>query len=140
VSYTVVVSLDFDNDGYGAGDVITPYVIDASLSAGFSGEMRHTADIGQAFITLDNSDRRFSPSYAAGPYYGKLLPNRPIKVTVSDGVTTWTCWSGVLKELTPVAGIGRGAKALLVAEDSLTLYQRETIDLPVQERITAGRL
>jgi hypothetical protein len=73
-------------------DVITAYVIDANLSAGFSDEMRHVADVGQAFFKLDNGDRRFSPAYTAGSLYGKLLPNRPVRVQATSGATTWTLW------------------------------------------------
>jgi len=40
-------------------------------------------DAGSCHITLSNRDRRFDPSYAAGPYFGNLLPRKQIKVTAT---------------------------------------------------------
>ena len=31
---------------------------------------------GQLTLELENSDRRFDPLHASGPYYGKLLPRK----------------------------------------------------------------
>ena len=42
---------------------------------------------GTLDITLRNDDRRFSPTYAAGPLYGKIRPWLPVRVraTVTGG-------------------------------------------------------
>lgn len=37
---------------------------------------------GAMTVRLDNTDRRFDPSYAAGPYYGDLLPNVPVRANL----------------------------------------------------------
>lgn len=142
MSYQVTVAIDWDNDGSfaTAGDDITAYVIGCQISAGFTDELRHVADIGQCYLTLDNQDRRFSPQNSSGPYYGKLLPSRPIRVSASDGVTTWELWTGTLKRIMPQPGSGGSRECLIVGEDGLTKPQMETVDLPFQVDITADRL
>lgn len=37
-----------------------------------------------ATLTLDNTDRRFDPTYTAGPYFGGLKVNTPISISVWD--------------------------------------------------------
>lgn len=41
-------------------------------------------DAGITSITVDNSDRRFDPLYAAGPYFGQLVPRRSVRVSAND--------------------------------------------------------
>jgi hypothetical protein len=46
---------------------------------------------GSATVVLNNRDRRFDPYYTSGPYYGKLLPRRQIRIraqTTTGGTTT----------------------------------------------------
>ena len=38
-------------------------------------------------LTLDNSDGRFSATNPAGPYYGSLIRNVPVRVSVPEGAT-----------------------------------------------------
>jgi hypothetical protein len=40
-------------------------------------------------VVLNNEDRKFDPSYAAGDYFGELLPGRDIVIT-AGGVTVFT--------------------------------------------------
>ena len=41
---------------------------------------RGQVDVGTMRLSLLNSDRRFDPTYTAGPYYGNLKPGVPIRV------------------------------------------------------------
>ena len=44
---------------------------------------------GMASVVLNNRTRRFDPYYTSGPYYGKLLPRRQIRISsVYNGTTT----------------------------------------------------
>lgn len=44
-------------------------------------------------FTLDNSDGRFDPSNASGPYYGNLKPRRRVRIeTVVSGITYDVAW------------------------------------------------
>lgn len=53
---------------------------------------------GRGTITLNNTSRIFSPRNASGPLFGKLKPNRPVKitrdVTVGGVTTTYTLFWG----------------------------------------------
>ena len=39
---------------------------------------------GSATVVLSNADRRFDPTYTAGPYYGLIQPRTPIRVRYSE--------------------------------------------------------
>lgn len=39
---------------------------------------------GNANITLDNRDRSFDPLYAAGPYFGQLVPKKQVVIDIDD--------------------------------------------------------
>ncbi len=58
---------------------------------------------GSAELVLDNRDRRFDPYYDLGPYYGKLLPMRRVRIsaTAPDGETYWPVFTGYVESWTP---------------------------------------
>jgi hypothetical protein len=120
---------------------VTAYVIAAESRIGFSGEMQHTADIGQLFLTLDNSDQRFSPEYTPSPYYGYLRPSAPVEVKISDGVTTWYVFKGIIRSIDPDAGVNGSKQCTVLCEDLLTMYQPAfAFSLPIQTNIRADEL
>lgn len=51
---------------------------------------------GRLVTTLDNSDRRFDPTYAAGPYFGNLKPRRPIRLTAVYNAATYRVFTGFI--------------------------------------------
>lgn len=51
-------------------------------------------DAGSCHITLSNRDRRFDPSYAAGPYFGNLLPRKQIRVTATWAAVDYVMFQG----------------------------------------------
>jgi hypothetical protein len=51
---------------------------------------------GEMTVTLRNDDRHLDPDYAAGPYFGKLLPMRRARLTVS-GVVAATVITGFVQ-------------------------------------------
>lgn len=59
---------------------------------------RATFEPGTAEVVLTNTDRRFDPLHASGPYYGDLLPNRRIRITATWDATTYDCWYGFVDE------------------------------------------
>lgn len=60
---------------------ISEYVTAASTQRGRQFELDQI-QAGTAAITLDNSDRRFDPNHATGPYYGQLVPLRRIRLRI----------------------------------------------------------
>lgn len=49
---------------------------------------------GTLTVRLDNSDRRFDPAYADGPYFGKLRPMKRLRITVAVGVFSASVFTG----------------------------------------------
>jgi hypothetical protein len=54
-------------------------------------------EAGTATILLRNSDRRFDPTYTAGPYYGQLIPMKRIRVTARWYGTVYPVFSGLVE-------------------------------------------
>lgn len=67
-------------DPFASALEITDYVIEAHWFNGFREPNTTIADENELEITLNNDDKRFSPEYSSGPYYGKLQPGRLISV------------------------------------------------------------
>lgn len=97
---TVAVEMAF---GFGPNDAsptwtdISSYVdMSKSVVDAKSGRsaVRGSLSPGSLRFVLDNSDRRFDPSYTAGPYYGDLVPGVPVRVRTTYSATTRTRWSG----------------------------------------------
>jgi hypothetical protein len=74
-------------------------VITANWFLGMRGPYREIADDSMLELTLDNSDRRFSPEYAASPLAGLLVPFRPVRIQSNDGTTTRTHWLGWIEAI-----------------------------------------
>jgi hypothetical protein len=90
---TLGVYIDFDagvTDTPAAWtDVTADVVIDSPLTInrGRSSE-RDTFQTGTIGLTLLNAGRKYDPEYSAGPYFGKLLPGRHIKVELTYSAST----------------------------------------------------
>ena len=133
-----IVELDTDKDGTfdAAVDNITQYVIDIRIASGFNNEMAHTANIGQCFLVVNNEDRRFSPLYASGPLFGKITYYLPLRVRTA----THTLFRGYVKSVDPDAGTLGLGRCLILAEDALSIFERETIEIPPLEDIRSDTL
>jgi Concanavalin A-like lectin/glucanases superfamily len=64
-----------------------------SISRG-KGERAESFDAGHLQLTLSNRDRRFDPSYSAGPYFGNLIPRKQIKVTATWAAVDYIMFKG----------------------------------------------
>jgi len=78
-------------------------------------------------LTLDNSDKRFSPGYAAGPLYGNLVPRREVRIKATSGGTTWTIWTGYIEAIRPDAGEWGGGECVIECVDLMTILDRVTV-------------
>jgi hypothetical protein len=88
---TPIIEIAFDDGPYVVSPTwtdVTAYVREFSTSRGVPDDWTLQAD-GSATVTLSNRDRRFDPFNTAGPYYGKLLPRRQIRIRAYDqsGIT-----------------------------------------------------
>jgi hypothetical protein len=75
-------SVDFTLSGDRFFD-ITPRLVTATVRRGKS-QALDRIDAGVVAITVDNSDRTFDPLYAAGPYFGQLIPRRSVRISAND--------------------------------------------------------
>jgi hypothetical protein len=134
--------VDFDNDGSfaTAGDDITAYVTSLQASLGMEDEQAHVATVGFCQVTLNNASKRFSPEYASGAYYGKLLPRLPFKVDVVEDGNTYTLFRGVTSRWYAQSGEFGPREAMLEAECLLSVLQSADMALPLQVDATADEL
>lgn len=96
-------------------------------------------------LTLDNSDKRFSPENSASPIFGKVVPQRPVRIQSNDGTTTRTHWVGWVDTIQPYVGrygerlvqiTALGAMQFLkAAETRLTLQENQRTEQIVAQLI-----
>ena len=95
---------------------------------------------GTLDITLDNSDKRFSPPNAEGPLYGKMRPWLPVRVraTVTGGGAI-TFYTGFISKIS-VNPHPRVQEAYLYCTDGMDLMARNMVSVDKGERsmITDG--
>jgi len=79
---------------------ITAYCYSINTRRGRQHELERV-EAGTADIELDNTDRRFDPTYTAGPYYGYLKPMRRIRVRAIWNGWIYGLFSGYVEEWPP---------------------------------------
>ena len=110
---------------------ITPYVREVSIRRGRVHELEVT-QAGECVVRLANTDRRFDPTHASGPYYGNLRPMTRIRVRATHASTTYDLFTGYVEDWAqswlgrPINGVG-DAEAVVRLVDALKVlgrYQR----------------
>ncbi len=89
---------------------------------------------GTVDLTLDNSDKRFSPTYAAGPLFGKMRPWLPVRCRASvSGGAFLTFYTGFISRISvnPHLDI---EEAYLYCTDGSDLLARNMVSLNKDER------
>ena len=114
-----------DNTAYLlGGDVlidVTQYVRDFSVKRGRSTTLqKFTA--GQANVTLDNRTRIFDPTYAAGTYYGQILPRKQIVIDRDSEVI----YTGLVEDWNFNYDVSGQSLAEVSASDGFTLVANQT--------------
>jgi hypothetical protein len=115
---------------------LTPFLKKLHIRIGIQDAWRQVAAPSLCRLTLHNEDRRFSPAYSGSPYFGLLLPNRRVTVSI-DGETVFV---GVLREVTVSSGRLADREAYFACEDLLSTLQATNIALPIQENKRADEL
>lgn len=78
--------------------------------------------VGTASVILYNRDRRFDPFYTSGPYYGKLLPRRQIRIRTTWNGTTYDVFRGFISNWPPAwSDAGQFSTVTLQCFDALDL-------------------
>lgn len=92
----VQVQVAFDDGPYTASPTwtdITSYVRGINIQRGRDSDTANF-ESGNATVVLDNRDRRFDPFHATGPYFGKLLPRRQIRIRGTVSGVTYNIFRG----------------------------------------------
>lgn len=93
---SVTVEIGFDDGPYVGSPTwtdVTSYVRSINVSRGRDSDTSNF-ESGTATLTLDNRDRRFDPFHTTGPYYGKLLPRRQIRIRGTISGNTYGVFRG----------------------------------------------
>jgi len=79
---------------------ITSYVISFSTKRGRSDALGRI-EAGTASLILDNSDRRFDPTFAAGAYYPNVVPMKKIRISATYASVTYRLFTGFIESWPP---------------------------------------
>ena len=85
-------------------------------------------ETGTMAFTLRNDSRKYDPDNAAGPYYGKLRPNRRARLRAFYNPLTYPIFQGYLDRITQEYGGPNDAAARFEASDLFKILNR--VELP----------
>jgi len=137
----IKVYIDWDDDGFAAGDRIDAVVRDGSLTIGITDPDSHMAQIGSLSLTLDNSDRAFSPLNTGAAEYGNLIPGKALQITADADATTYTLFTGEITRIVPSSNLYGDRLVTIDAEDRMADYQRDIdLTIPLRQSVTADVL
>jgi hypothetical protein len=78
---------------------------------------------GEAVVELSNLDRNYDPTYAAGPYYGQIVPKREVRISTNDIVQ----FTGLVDDWNLFYSPGGDATATFVASDGFVFLNNQTL-------------
>lgn len=81
-------------------------------------------DAGQLTVAFENSDRLLDPEYAAGAYYGSLLPNKRLPVTTTYNGITYPIIVGYVDRIRQVYTSPNTCQAVFEATDAFKPLSR----------------
>jgi hypothetical protein len=139
-TWTIAVDWQRNNTFTDTNDNISAFVITANWFLGTRGPYREIADDSMLELTLDNSDRRFSPEYATSPLAGLLVPFRPVRIQSNDGTTTRTHWLGWIERIEPEVNINGKRTVKLIAAGPMQFLKAAETRLALQENQTANQI
>lgn len=96
------------------------------VSRGKQTEIETTAS-GSCSLVLDNRDRRFDPTFAAGPYFGNLLPRRGIRIRALWNATYYPVFRGFVEAWPQRYLFKKDASVPLSAYDALAVLAESEV-------------
>tara|TARA_R100001082_G_scaffold111276_1_gene94645 strand:- start:970 stop:2523 length:1554 start_codon:yes stop_codon:yes gene_type:complete len=116
---------------------VSTYLENGAWSLGFGAPYEPMARESILSVTLNNADRRFSPEYSSGTYYGKLKPGILIKLTSTDPAdsTVRTMFIGWVDAIKPTPGVSPD-KCVITAQGFNARAALSEVSIPVQEDVT----
>jgi hypothetical protein len=116
---------------------VSSYLLSASWSLGFGASYEPMARESTLTVELNNADRRFSPEYASGAYYGKLEPGIIIRLQSTDPADSAvrTMYIGWIDSIKPTPGISPDT-ATITAQAWNSRAALSEVSIPVLESVT----
>ena len=81
-------------------------------------------ETGRLIFTLRNDTRKYDPDNTAGPYYGKLRPNRRVRLRATYSAVTYDVFLGYIDRIAQVGGGPNDATAVFEASDFFKFLAR----------------
>lgn len=94
-----------------------------SISQGRS-EQLDSFQAGVATVKLANPDRRFDPDHAAGPYYGKVLPNVRLRIRAQWNGTDYDLFDGFVDDWPQEYERPSYATTTVSATDAFAIFEK----------------
>lgn len=112
---------------------ITDDITSISISRGKSRQLdRYNS--GSASIVLNNLDRKYDPLYEQGPYFGQIIPRRPIRISVNDE----RVFTGSIDDWDLSYDLSGLSLAAAMASDNVYLLANQSLGSAVQTLQTSG--
>jgi hypothetical protein len=103
---------------------VTSYATSAVVRRGSDSQLIPTVNVGSATVQLNNETRLFDPTYAAGPYYGNIIPGR--RVTIASGGVT--IFDGRIEDWDYTYDVNGRSVAVIECVDGLGVLGRQDMD------------
>ena len=127
---TPKVYIAFDDGPYVVSPTwtdVSSYVLDMTIDRGRDDD--YGQFVGTASVTFNNNGGQFNPFNTTGTYYGKLLPNRQIKIEGIANSTTYGVFRGYVAGWPmQFSDAGYAATVTVQCFDALSLLAQELID------------
>ena len=114
---------------------VTTYVLSLSTRRGRSDALGRI-EAGNATVVLDNSDRRFDPTYASSPYSPNVLPMRKIRISAVYSATTYYLFSGFVESWPPDWPGGLDATTTIRCVDAFKYFALKKLNGPYASEYT----
>jgi len=124
VTPTRLLEVEFDP---GVWTDIAADVVDISTRRGRNKESG-AFETGQLIFTVRNDDRRYDPDHTGGPYYGKLRPNRRVRLRATYNAVTYPIFVGYIDRIAQQYGGPNDATAEFQVSDIFKILNR--VELP----------
>lgn len=100
---------------------VSAYVRSVNVRRGRWTELSNRVDAGTATVRLDNSDRRFDPTYTSGAYYPNVVPMKQIRIRMTYSATTYDLYRGFIDEWPQTWTKGNGGTTGLGVDSEVTI-------------------
>lgn len=140
LTYKVYIDMDRDGSFATAGDDITNDVMAASWFNGMREPFQLTAAESRLTLTVRNYDKKYSPENASGTHYGKLLPQRPVRVDGIYNGSTATLYRGWAEEFQPAPGTTGELTTVISCIGPKQFLSQSKIYLGLMQDVTADQV